>query len=247
MADIGMGVKITVEKTGQSWHTLKDWGLVIGNNDCIGEPVQETNYINIPGASCYLDTSEALTGHPVFKSRTIKIKMGGIRQRALWSNVISEIRNHIEGQVIHLSFDDDMNYYWRGRVNIVDFDRVRELGTFYLEMPTADPYKYDVFASDDPWEWDPFDFEYGVIRYIGPIDINSTTSIVTPKGGMEVVPIFEIDSISGHLSVTVNGSTFNLAVGENRFPQIKVGGKEEITIQFHGNGRGTIKYRGGSL
>lgn len=244
---IGMGVKITVESTGKSWHTLNDWGLAIGNTDYIGDPVQETNYIDVPGASRYLDASDSLTGHPVFKYRSIKVLLGGKRKIIDWDGVISTFRNEIEGQVVYLTFDNDLGYYWRGRVNIINFQRVRELGTFYLEIPTADPYKYDVFNSNDDWEWDPFDFEYGVIRYIGPIDINNTL-LTTPKGGMETVPIFVIDSINGaNLSVTANGVKHRLEVGENRFPQIKVGGKQEVQLQFNGIGRGTVRYRGGSL
>ena len=249
MSNIGMGATITVESTGQSWHTQRDWGLAIGNNDYIGDPVQETNYIDIPGASCHLDASEALTGRPVFKHRPIKILFGGMRQRTMWDNVISEFRNQIEGRVIHITFDNDPNYYWRGRVNIANFDRVRELGKFYMEIPTADPYKYDVFTSEDDWEWDSFDFEYGVVRYIGTIDITSDTIITTPRGGMEVVPIFDITYINGSsLEVYVDETKkYPLSVGENRIPQIKVGGSEEVTLRFAGAGQGSIKYRGGSL
>ncbi len=247
MNGVGFGVKIIVESTGKTYHSLKDWGLVIGNNNYIGEPEQETNYVEIPGASCCLDMSEALTGHPVFKSRKINVLLGGMRERSRWDNVISEIRNEIHGQIVHLIFDNDLNYYWRGRVTVCDFDRVRELGTFTLSVPMADPYKYDVFDTVDPWEWDPFDFENGVIRYLGPMNINNT-SVVVPRGGMETVPVFVINEITtDELKVTVNGSTYSLSVGENRFPQIKVAGNTEILLVFAGIGKGTIKYRGGSL
>ena len=72
-----ISVKITVEKTGETFDTLEDWGLVVGNNNYIGDPVQETIYIDIPGASAPLDMSEVLTGRPVFKSRPINVILGG--------------------------------------------------------------------------------------------------------------------------------------------------------------------------
>lgn len=244
---IGYGVKIIVEKTNEEFHSLNDWGLVIGNNNYIGAPVQETNYVTVPGASIELDLSEALTGGPVFKSRPINVLLGGMRPRLNWDTVISDFRNHIEGKVVHLIFDNDIGFYWRGRVELVNFDRVRELGSFNLKVPVADPYKYDIFTSNDPWKWDPFNFVNGIIRYLGPLEIDNST-ITVPKGNMETVPVFQIDTInSGTLSVTVDGNAYDLAVGENRFPQIKVAGNTEVVMQFTGSGKGTIQYRGGSL
>lgn len=239
-------VQITVESTGKVFDTLSDWGLAVGNNNCIGDPVQETNYLNVPGASAMLDLSEVLTGRPVFKYRPISILLGGIKNRLNWDAIISEYRNEIEGQVVRLTFSNDLNYFWRGRVNITDFDRARTLGQFTLSIPNAEPYKYDIFTSEDNWEWDPFDFEYGVIRYIGPVEFNNN-SITVPKGGMLTVPVFEIDSIIGNLSVTANGNTYELTEGENRFPQLQVAGSEEVILTFTGRGAGTVKYRGGSL
>ncbi len=241
-----ISMQITVESTGKVFDTLSDWGLAVGNNDYIGDPVQETNYINIPGASAMLDLSEVITGRPVFKYRPIKVLLGGRKKRLNWDAIISQYRNEIEGQVVRLTFSNDMNFFWRGRVNITNFNRVRELGQFTLAIPQAEPYKYDIFTSEDEWLWDPFDFEQGVIRYIGPVEFNNN-SITVPKGGMLVVLVFEIDTIIGSLSVVANGNTYALEIGENRFPSLLVAGAEEVVLEFKGQGTGTIKYRGGSL
>ena len=50
MSTMTNGATITVIATGKSYHTLRDWGLAIGNNNCIGTPVQETFYLDVPGA-----------------------------------------------------------------------------------------------------------------------------------------------------------------------------------------------------
>lgn len=241
-----ISVQITVESTGKVFDTLKDWGLAVGNNNYIGDPVQETNYLEIPGVSVTLDLSEVLTGRPVFKYRPISVLLGGKKNRLKWDSIISEYRNEIEGQVVRLTFSNDLSFFWRGRVSITSFERTRELGQFVLSIPKADPYKYDILTSEEDWLWDPFDFEYGVIRYIGQVEFDNN-SITIPKGNMLTVPIFNIDSIEGSLSVTAKGNTYNLAVGENRFPQLLVAGREEIELQFSGKGTGTIRYRGGSL
>lgn len=241
-----ISVDITVEKTGETFNTLTDWGLAVGNNNYIGDPVQETFYVDVPGASATLDLSETLCNRPIFKSRPINVLLGGKKGRLDWDSIISTYRNKIEGQIVKLVFSNDPFFFWRGRVNITNFDRTRELGNFNLSIPMADPYKYEIFDSEDDWLWDPFDFENGVIRYIGPLDL-SNASITVPRGSMLTVPIFEIDSIIDSLSVSANGNTYPLAVGENRFPQLLVAGTEEVILQFTGTGTGTIKYRGGSL
>lgn len=244
---IGYGVKIIVENTNKEFHSLKDWGLVIGNNNYIGSPVQETNYVTIPGASSRLDLSEAITGSPVFVSREINVKLGGVRPRMNWDNTISELRNAIEGKIVKLIFDNDIGFYWRGRCTLTGYDRARSVGTINLKIAVAEPYKYEIFSSMELWKWDSFNFINGVIRYLGQMDIDNT-EIVIPKGNMEAVPVFRIDSITSEaLFVTVNGITYTLAVGYNRFPQIKVAGTDEVVLTFVGTGTGAIEYRGGSL
>lgn len=241
-----ISVDIIVEKTGETFNTLTDWGLAVGNNNYIGDPVQETFYVDVPGASATLDLSETLCDRPIFKSRPINVLLGGKKPRLDWDSIISIYRNKIEGKVVRLVFSNDPYFFWRGRVSLTNFDRVREIGSFNLSIPLADPYKYEIFDSKDDWLWDPFDFENGVIRYIGPIDL-SNASITVPRGSMLTVPIFEIESIVESLSVSANGNTYQLSIGENRFPQLLVAGTEEVILQFTGTGTGTIKYRGGSL
>lgn len=242
-----LSVKIIVESTGKTFDTLKDWGLAIGNTNYIGDPVLETFYETVSGLSKTLDLSEVLTGKPVYKSRPINVLLGGKKNRRDWDGFISEYRNEIEGQVVRLTFSNDLAYFWRGRVKVTNFERTREIGMFNLEVPMADPYKYDVLTSSDPWEWDSFDLCYGAIRYLGTLDIDNT-EVIIDKGTMETVPVFEVDSIeSATLAVAVNNQTYNLVVGRNRFPQIKVAGKEDVVLKFTGKGVGRVVYRSGSL
>ena len=241
------GVRITVEKTNESFHTKDDWGLAITNNNYIGNPEQQTSYVTVPGASIDIDLSESLTGRPTFKSRPINIELSAIYRKKDWDAVISDIRNHIEGKIVRLCFDNDLGFYWRGRVNVVNFDRLRNMGEFALSIPHADPFKYDVFDSQDEWEWDPFDFEEGIIRYFGTVEVSGSLTVNFPKGNMLVVPTFEVSKIISAMSFVFNGKTYNLKEGNNRFPDILVAGDEEKEITIQGNGTVKITYRGGSL
>ena len=47
--NLSIGISIIVEDTMQTYHTLEDWGLALGNNNYIGDPEMETTYITVPG------------------------------------------------------------------------------------------------------------------------------------------------------------------------------------------------------
>lgn len=247
MNNITNAATITVIATGEQYHTLKDWGLAIGNNNYIGTPELEENYIQVPGMDGVLDMTEAVTGRPIFKSREIKVNFGGLRERQSWDSVISDMRNKIHGQKIKLTFDNDPDYYWIGRAEIVDFDRSRDLGTFTLSLPNADPYKYDINSSADDWEWDPFNFETGLIRYIGNVTVDGSITVNIPPGKMLTAPVFNVIKIETQLTVTLDEKTYDLKKGRNRFPALQVCGEEEKDLIFEGNGEVVIDYRGGSL
>lgn len=240
-------VKIQPEGSNTIFDSFEDWGLAIENNNYIGTPVKETSYITVPGASIDIDLSEALTGTPVYKYRPISIMFGGKENPDDWDIVVSDIRNKVEGRICTLTFDNDPNFYWRGRVSIDGFDRVRTLGRFTLNVEHADPFKYDVFSSTDNWLWDPFDFENGIIRYIPEFEVDGTKEVVFPKSNKQSVPTFVVSEITTTLSVVSNGTTHNLIVGDNRFPSIKVETETETTISIVGKGTLSIQYRGGSL
>lgn len=240
---------VTINTGTEEIHSWKDLKLVIGNNNIIGAPEVSKYFVSIPGMSGMLDLSETLTGRPIYISRPINIKFGGIERIDLWDTVITKLRNKIHGRIVKLIFDNDPGHYWTGRAELTDFDRVRELGYFTISIPKADPYKYEVYGSMDDWLWDPFDFEEGVIRYIGTLVIEDSINLLIPRGDMLTVPIFNAKDIETQYGMTVeyNGKIYNLQNGRNRFPQILIGGPDEVLLILRGKGQVDIDYRGGSL
>lgn len=248
MNELTIGISIYVEETGKTFHTLNDWNLALGNNNYIGEPQMETTYIKIPGRNGLLDVSEAISGRRIFTKRQLAFELGGTHPRLSWDSVISAFRNNIEGRICRLTLDNDKNYYWRGRVYIEDFDRFRDLGTFTLAVPSAEPYKYSKYSSSDPWLWDPFNFETDVITYIGAITVVGSETVTIPTGHMSTTPEFVVsDKTSADFTVTVDGVVYDLTVGSNRIPAILVGGDDEVEMTFTGDAKVQIVYRSGSL
>jgi hypothetical protein len=248
MNALAYGIKITVEENNKTYHTLNDWGYAIGNNNYIGDPEMETTYIKVPGRTGLIDASEAISGRRVYKKRSLSFELGGIEPRLSWDGVISSLRNNVDGRICRLILDNDRGYFWRGRVYIRKFDRSRDLGKFTLEIPTADPYKYDVNSSAEPWLWDPFNFETGVITQTGAETISGSGTITIQHGNMLTCPSIVVsEQISPTFTVTYDGVTFALAGGTNIIPSILVGGEDDVTLTFTGSATVQVVYRGGSL
>lgn len=247
MNNLSIGITLYVEETGKTFHTLDDWQLALGNNNYIGEPKMETTYIQIPGRNGLIDASEAITGRRVFKKRPLAFELGGKNPRLNWDGIISKMRNEIHGRVCRITLDNDRAYYWRGRVFLEDFDRFRELGTFTLSVPNAEPYKYSLTTSAEPWLWDPFNFETGIITYIGAVTISGTETITIPAGYMPTAPEIVVSDLSGTLTLDYGGQTYTLTTGTNKIPSILVGGDSDVELTFTGDAKVQIVYRSGSL
>lgn len=237
-------ITITVERTGKTYHTLKDWGFAIENTDYLGAPELETHLVNVPGLSRTIDMSDALTGYPVYTHRLISVVLGGLRKDSSWDGVISDIRNILHGQMIKLTFDNDKGYYWHGRAQVIDFERTRRLGKVKLELPTADPYKYEMEDSTEPWKWDPFNFQTGVISQDADVTVSGTATYTLRARGMPISPTFLL--VRGTVTVSYKGETHELALGDNRFPDFYAY-NEEAVYTFEGTGTLQVIYRRGSL
>lgn len=246
MNELSNGISIYVEDTAKTFHTLTDWDFALSNNNYIGDPEMETHYIDVPYRDGFLDASTVLSGRPIYKKRSLAFNLGGKRDRMNWDSVISDLRNNINGRICKLTLDNDQAYYWRGRVYIVDFDRFRGLGSFTLSVPDAEPYKYSVAASNEPWLWDPFNFETDMITYQGAWVINGTQSHIIPAGTMPTTPQFLVTNLTS-LTMTYNSDTFTFVAGTNVFPEVIINGDDDVTLTFSGQGTVQLIYRSGSL
>lgn len=246
--NIKNGVKITIDGTAKSYHSYEDWGLYIANNDCIGEPVQYTNYVEVPGRDGKIDLSEALSGRPIFTSRAIKIYLAGFRDTTHWDAVMSGFRNNIMGKVCRITFDTDPTYYWLGRVAVNEFKPNKEFGKFLIDIPEADPYKYSLASSAEPWLWDPFNFETDAIIYQPEQEIVGSGTVTVPSGHMLTSPTFIVADIQSATFVMEHkGRTYELTQGSNTLPSVMVGGDTEEEFNFTGTAKVQVLYKGGSL
>lgn len=242
----------TIKVGSESYHTFNDLGFTLVNDDAIGEPSVETNYLDIPGRHDRLDYSEALTGRPVYKMRSIALRLQEKHIPMRWDLFVSWIRNVLHGRRAQVSFDNDGSHYWEGRIYVQEVSRDTRIGSLILAMPEAGPFKFDTFSSIEDYDWDTFDFEYDYDRYIGTLEITDgyRLTILENGGAPPVVPVFNVDSITSD-TLTVrsssNNKTYTLARGRNRFPDLLCAGAKDVELVFNGSGILNVEYRAVSL
>ena len=133
-------------------------------------------------------------------------------------------------------------YYYAGRMTVSEYSRARTLGTFTISV-NADPYKYELTASDEDWLWDSFSFEKGVIRDYKELEVSGSLSINVPGTQRWVIP--EI-TVSAAMTVSYGGKDYELKQGTNKIYDIVIKEGENV-LMFTGTGTVTISYRGGIL
>lgn len=221
---------------------LSTYRMALANRHCVQPPVPKTIYQDVPGADGSLDLSTAIAGRIIYERRVITLNFGCGYPMDKWPEVFSEILRNFHGREGKLIFDDDPMYYYAGRMTVSEYSRARTLGTFTISV-NADPYKYELTASDEDWLWDSFSFEKGVIRDYKELEVSGSLSINVTGTQRWVIP--EI-TVSAAMTVSYDGKDYELKQGTNRIYDIVIKEGENV-LMFTGTGTVTISYRGGIL
>ncbi|MGI6256598.1 MAG: hypothetical protein ACOYJU_00805 [Anaerovoracaceae bacterium] len=233
--------------TINGYHTLRNLGLVIGNNDIVSSPTPKINIIDIPGASKRIDLTETLSGNVEFEGRTLKFEFGIQLPKDRWAETCRMILNTFHGRKVRVILDQEPEFYYEGRAEVDGFDRAGTLGTFVMTV-NADAYKYDISGSLGDWEWDSFNFETGYIREYDSIAVDGSTNKMIEGSSIPVTPTFHVSDYSNERDayITYNGTRYPLVEGENRFADLVIppsGGR----LYIYGKYTLGIEFRGGSL
>ena len=222
-------------------HTYDTWKLILTHTS-ISFPAVKKETIDIPGADGSLDFTKSLTGDVKYKNRKITFEFVTRKKYVLWKTLMSEITNYLHGQEFKIILDEDPNFYYVGEAEINQFKSNRNLGVITIECD-VNPYKYDLTGSNEDWLWDPFDFETGIINETNDLKVDGELTVNIYGRRKKVVPTISCDN---EMQVIFNSNTYNLPAGTRKVLNIQIcEGKN--TLKFVGNGKVTIKYRGGSL
>ena len=223
-------------------HTERDWGLKL-LSVYIPMPDPKTQILDIPGGDGSIDLTE-INGRPAYNDRDgvelVFDLMDGSYES--WFLKYSQFAAEVHGRKVKMVLDDDPDHYYMVRLKL-DGKKSNPVYGQITFSGTAEPFKYDLTATNEPWLWDTFNFETGVIREIEEVEITAENNKVTIIGaGIDTPPVFVV-SQADNLKLTYSGRTYTLKVGRNRFPAVRVG-KEDVTLTFSGTGKFEVEYRG---
>lgn len=217
----------------------------------VSTPEPRTNMVEIPGRNGLMDLTSAL-GPVTYGQRSVWFACMMVDTPRRLTERYSEILNKFHGQRCRMVLDEEPDYYYDGRC-LVSRDYI-DNGTQAIRLELdADPLKYPVYASDEDWLWDPFNFETGVIRDYMDITINGTRTVDVIGYEQPESPKFYVTLNSGQPSMRMvyDGDTYYLHNGLNSFPAIVVQSEDvhtDITeFRFIGYGKVSIDMKGGIL
>ena len=224
-------------------HTFDHYGLYVTNTNPVAPPKAKMQHISIPGRNGLLDITDALSGYTIYENRIITLKLGGKKKKELWPSFMSTFQNEIHGKRVKIVFDEEQDYYYVGRATVnPDYERTGEIATFTVTID-AEPYKYSLVDSLEPWKWDPFSFVDGVIQSYSDLVVTGTLECKIAGSEMPVIPEF---IVSSNMTVEFEGNTYQLSPGRNKIYDIVILNKE-YQVKFNGNGTVSVSYRKGRL
>lgn len=230
-------------------NTYDDWHLVPSSRPLFAPPPVKTNYVDLPGTNGKLDLTDVLNGRPVYDNRTGSMEFIVLNGYGEWQNRYSEISNYLHGKKMKAVLEDDPAWYYEGRFSVNEWRSEKDWSRIVIDYNVY-PYKKEVIDSIEPWKWDPFNFEEGIIREFKDIvvlDVNGGAVLDIPGTSEMIAPLIKIESRDGNgLDIFYGGITYHLYDGDNKNPNLILSSETSKMI-IQGNGKITIIYRGGSL
>lgn len=224
-------------------NTWEDWNLIPIKRIVFNPPEHKYVSIDIPGGDGELDLSDVLTSRPVFRNRVGTLAFRMYDNKVNCTARYSKIMNYLHGMKLTAIVSDDPAYYYEGRFTVSDF-------SYHAHGNWADisidynvaPYKTEITSTGEPWLWDPFNFETGVIRDYSNVTVSEPSSFVILGAKKPTVPTFTVQNIDSENPIKFtydDGETiYTLNDGESTFPDIVVT-EGEHTLNFT-EGTGTV-------
>ncbi|WP_279161125.1 hypothetical protein [Thomasclavelia cocleata] len=202
---------------------LRDFFDLTMTSKSISSAEVKKETVDIPNVDGVIDLSTALTGDVVYKNRVVKITLIKDDPEGKLLKFQSEFDNRFHGKMAKLTFEEDPEYYWKGRINIEHkIDKVIDQVTLTLD---ALPYKYKLKET--------------VIHE----KIDASKKIICTNIRKWVTPTIEATS---SMSIKFENKTYS--VNSGKFILAGLVFKEgENEIEVTGNGDLTIIYQEGAL
>lgn len=219
-------------------NTWDDWRLIPTSRPVFAFPEVKTHQVDIPGGNGVIELTSALTGYPTYNNRKgsweFIVMHSGLTSDAnahaydnsskiAWQLVMSDIANYLHGQSMYISYEDDPDFYYKGRLSIGGWNNGEEYSTITIEYD-LEPFKYSITDNSNQWKWDTFRFSDGVIKTYSGISYDGNGFTTEIYG--TVTPVIPTISCNRPSTLTIskngNGRIYNLAVGQHEYDDIVI-------------------------
>lgn len=231
-------------------NSWTDWHLIPTSKPVITPPTIKVKQVDIPGVNGMIDLTTVLTGYPVYSNRTGSLDFILAPGFEYWVNADTTIMEYLRGRRMTMKLADDPDHYYIGTFVVAGLKTDARNNGLTINYDLY-PFKKDVLASDEPWLWDPFNFETGVIRNWSSLDVDGELVIQIDDCIEPVTPQITSDASMTleHTYTLADGVTqrtreYQITSGTSSGPMLRPGSN---TLHFTGTGNIGIHYRGGRL
>ena len=236
-----------------SVNTWDDFGLISHKKHAVSPPKPKYNYVNAFGIDGGIDMSTAITGRLTYENRSGTWEFMTANRGKSWMARRHELMNAIKGDYQRVILEDEPNFYYRGRVTVKDWKNTsRHFSTITLDY-YLEPYKYELNSANEPWIWDPFSFETGIIRNYGsatiPLAVSTSLELdVEATARPQPIIIHVLTATNLAVEIARSGNAIPLTVGEHDLTDVSGYVFEDtVHIEFTGTGTVWIEFQGGWL
>lgn len=231
-------------------NSWTDWHLIPTSKPVIAPPSVKVKQVDIPGVHGMIDLTTVLTGYPIYSNRTGSLEFILAPGFKSWESTKTIVMEYLGGRRMTMRLADDPGFYYTGTfvVSSLKSDARNNGITINYDLY---PFKKDVMTSDEPWLWDPFNFEIGVIRNWSSLEVDGELLITINDCVEPVSPVITSDAemTMQHTYTLADGVTtrtkeYQIAVGTTAGFTLRQGLNQ---LQFTGTGTIGIHYRGGRL
>lgn len=232
-------------------NTWTDWHLIPTSKPVIAPPSVKVKQVDIPGVNGMIDLTTVLTGYPVYNNRTGSLDFILAPGFEYWENVKTTVMEYLRGRRMNMYLADDPDHFYVGTFVVSGLKSDARNNGITINYDLY-PFKKDVVASDDPWLWDPFNFEIGVIRSWSSLTVDGELLISIEDCIEPVMP-----EITASTAMTLQ-HTYRLADGRTtKTKEYAIPAGTSVpgftlrpglnSLRFVGTGTLGIHYRGGRL
>lgn len=184
--------------------------------------------VDVPGANGSVDLTEVLGAGVMYNDRLITITYA-LYPGSDWEETKSRVSNAINGMRCRISFDDDPEWYYEGRVQVTDHSTDRMLRQITVEA-ICQPFKRRFVQS-----------------FVGAtLSQSSYTDLDLAIGKEGQIPVI---TVSAPTEVVWGDFLINFLPGTNVAPELYMNGTQKISAILLDPGIGSISvsWREGSL